>query len=708
MIDLAAPGESTFRYIKNFEYKYGKELLHLACHAALPVVINADLVNLLRINFFLDPPKLLPFTSEADLLLSSFCHDIGDGLYEMAPNIRNALLQQLVKEYSHERVRDVAMLLWRYNERYAPWGDRPELERAQQLTALNFLDPLKAKQWLEEAEKSLGPAPSVEREWFVAMWKEIERIPQISATTSPFNSLASDMSELKVPKLGEAMHEAKVIKWFVKEGDIVNRDQTVAELETEKVNLEIPSLITGRVSKIRVKSGQTAKVGDVLVIFDAFDIAEEFKFGELLKKFRLRANMTQQALANKLGIHRRTISSWECSNSLPKNRSMVVELAKFLYLNQDDTVVLLSTSLFPTEALSSSPQLALEQQKPLFHLTVVERKELTDVLSAAFSQATLEQIVSVKFNKKLIDITGDNFVDKIYGLIRTAEAEEWIEQLVVVALENNLNNQLLRNFYQKHFPVQNTEPHMQYKVTTVDEAHKNLQQSNISTENRNIRETLSSDESGKQQQEVFERKWPGPDEILVIFDMLNNPNSLHWRNCRTYVAESVRKQAVNIPASMYEDITQYSMLSIMRSLPNFRHEARLTTWINVIVRNNINDTYRKLRRDLRFAPNPYIPPYEIESEHESVEHEIMMSASSEESAITREVLQEITSALEEYLQKHAKKERNKAILRLIIFEGQSIQLVAKQLSVSVSVVRHVVREAQKFIREKLGGDIAIN
>lgn len=76
------------------------------------------------------------------------------------------------------------------------------------------------------------------------------------------------MSELKLADLGEGMHEAEVVEWLVHEGDTVKLDQTVVKVETDKAIVEIPSPVTGRVSKILVPNGQTAKVGDVLVVFD--------------------------------------------------------------------------------------------------------------------------------------------------------------------------------------------------------------------------------------------------------------------------------------------------------------------------------------------------------------------------------------------------------------------------------------------------------
>src|SRR5579859_41573 len=77
------------------------------------------------------------------------------------------------------------------------------------------------------------------------------------------------MSELKLADLGEGMHEAEVVEWLVSVGETVKLDQTVVKVETDKAIVEIPSPVTGRVSKILVPNGQTAKVGDVLVVFDA-------------------------------------------------------------------------------------------------------------------------------------------------------------------------------------------------------------------------------------------------------------------------------------------------------------------------------------------------------------------------------------------------------------------------------------------------------
>ena len=73
------------------------------------------------------------------------------------------------------------------------------------------------------------------------------------------------MSEnILVPVLGESITEATVAKWLKKEGDSVEADEAIVELETDKVNLEVPSPIDGILSAIQSKDGETVEVGALL------------------------------------------------------------------------------------------------------------------------------------------------------------------------------------------------------------------------------------------------------------------------------------------------------------------------------------------------------------------------------------------------------------------------------------------------------------
>jgi len=73
------------------------------------------------------------------------------------------------------------------------------------------------------------------------------------------------MSEkILVPVLGESITEATVAKWLKNKGETVDADEPIVELETDKVNLEVPSPVTGKLVEINCQDGSTVKVGEIL------------------------------------------------------------------------------------------------------------------------------------------------------------------------------------------------------------------------------------------------------------------------------------------------------------------------------------------------------------------------------------------------------------------------------------------------------------
>jgi len=71
-------------------------------------------------------------------------------------------------------------------------------------------------------------------------------------------------NQIIVPSLGESVTEATVSKWLKRVGEKVDTDEPLVELETDKVNVEVPSPLTGTLSSIRVKEGDTVEVGALL------------------------------------------------------------------------------------------------------------------------------------------------------------------------------------------------------------------------------------------------------------------------------------------------------------------------------------------------------------------------------------------------------------------------------------------------------------
>ncbi len=75
------------------------------------------------------------------------------------------------------------------------------------------------------------------------------------------------MIEIKVPTVGESINEVTLIKWLKKDGDYVDRDEVIAELESEKATFELNAEQAG-VLKTIAKENDTLKIGDAVAQID--------------------------------------------------------------------------------------------------------------------------------------------------------------------------------------------------------------------------------------------------------------------------------------------------------------------------------------------------------------------------------------------------------------------------------------------------------
>src|ERR1700760_1041640 len=75
-------------------------------------------------------------------------------------------------------------------------------------------------------------------------------------------------TEIKVPQLPESVADATLVAWHKQPGDTVNRDENLADLETDKVVLEVPAPLNGVIKEIRIQSGTTVTTGQVLAVIE--------------------------------------------------------------------------------------------------------------------------------------------------------------------------------------------------------------------------------------------------------------------------------------------------------------------------------------------------------------------------------------------------------------------------------------------------------
>ncbi len=73
--------------------------------------------------------------------------------------------------------------------------------------------------------------------------------------------------KFKMPDVGEGIAEGEIVQWFVKEGDTISEDQPLLEIQNDKLVQEIPSPVSGKITKILVEPGTVSTVGDDLVEF---------------------------------------------------------------------------------------------------------------------------------------------------------------------------------------------------------------------------------------------------------------------------------------------------------------------------------------------------------------------------------------------------------------------------------------------------------
>lgn len=76
------------------------------------------------------------------------------------------------------------------------------------------------------------------------------------------------MSDIIVPPLGESVAEATIAKWYKNVGDAVNKDDTIVELETDKVTLEINALASGALKEIKANEGDSVEEGNIIGVIE--------------------------------------------------------------------------------------------------------------------------------------------------------------------------------------------------------------------------------------------------------------------------------------------------------------------------------------------------------------------------------------------------------------------------------------------------------
>jgi len=138
-------------------------------------------------------------------------------------------------------------------------------------------------------------------------------------------------NQIIVPALGESVTEATVSKWLKQVGETVESDEPLVELETDKVNVEVPSPLAGTLSSIKSKEGDTVEVGALLGIVNK---------GKENKTEILKENLTKQEKKNQSYVPPKTKNKNQLKEEMDKNEEILTLKEESVSKDKSETLVL--------------------------------------------------------------------------------------------------------------------------------------------------------------------------------------------------------------------------------------------------------------------------------------------------------------------------------------------------------------------------------
>lgn len=173
------PSELAVREVLAFERRFGSKHLMLACHAALPLILTPELLNLIHVNFLEE--EQIPWVAEVDFLISPLCRPIDDGLFEVEPSIREVLLVELENQFGWERPFRLAEFLQFYLMQKSGLKLRSEVVRTQRWIAQAYIEPDRV---IEELIDLLESVLS-QQEYLLSLSEQIQIINVLEILAEP-------------------------------------------------------------------------------------------------------------------------------------------------------------------------------------------------------------------------------------------------------------------------------------------------------------------------------------------------------------------------------------------------------------------------------------------------------------------------------------------------------------------------------------------
>tara|TARA_Y100000815_G_scaffold212124_1_gene196808 strand:+ start:358 stop:1512 length:1155 start_codon:yes stop_codon:yes gene_type:complete len=287
----------------------------------------------------------------------------------------------------------------------------------------------------------------------------------------------------RLADIGEGIVEGEISKWFVKKGDIVKENQPLVEVITEKVTVELPSPVNGKIIEIGPDSGKIVKVGETVVIIDdgsKTETNQEIQVPEIKNQIKneLRKNNENKKiiatpavkrLAKELGINLiKVIGTGENGKIIEKD---VKRFSKLQDSNNEERISIKGTRKTIAERLSKSSHRVVQAwimeeidmnrvselktklkdhrnkeikltYMPFIIKAVIESLKTNPKINASLDEETNDIVIKRDFN---IGIATDTEQGLVVPVIRKAqeknifELAKEINELVSLAKNNKLN-----------------------------------------------------------------------------------------------------------------------------------------------------------------------------------------------------------------------------------------------------------------------------
>ena len=218
--------------------------------------------------------------------------------------------------------------------------------------------------------------------------------------------------EIKVPEMGESIVEATVGAWVKNEGDQIEAGETILELETEKVNLEVTAPATGTLETVNIAEGEIVNVGTVLGTINT----------ESIEKIQIQDNTSDSKKESELPNNTKTETQAEKSEDKDVNITPVAKnLADKHSINIDSingsgragkiTIDDINAEINKNNPLNTSnnespvPQESLETKKRITKRRETIAKRLTDahlntVMTTTYNEVDMSEIMAIRSKYK--------------------------------------------------------------------------------------------------------------------------------------------------------------------------------------------------------------------------------------------------------------------------------------------------------------------